>query len=74
MASDSELRALLRQEETWLAQAQRTVSDVRNCRDLELRRFWPGVVRRWALALAFALTGAWAAGAGDAWWTKPYAA
>ncbi len=37
-------------------------------------RFWPGVFRRWTVALAFAVTSAAAAGAGYAWWTKPYAA
>jgi hypothetical protein len=37
-------------------------------------RFWPGVIRRWAVALAFALVSAAAAGAGYAWWSKPYAA
>ena len=36
-------------------------------------RFWPGVVRRWVIALAFALASAVAAGAGYAWVTKPYA-
>lgn len=74
LARDDELRTLLRQEETWLAQPQRTVADVRHWRELELHRFWPGVVHRWALALAFALAGAWAVGAGYARVTKPYAA
>jgi hypothetical protein len=37
-------------------------------------RFWPGVIRRWAVALVFALGSATGAGAGYAWWTKPYAA
>jgi hypothetical protein len=37
-------------------------------------RFWPGVIRRWAVALVFALVSAAAAGAAYAWWTKPYAA
>jgi hypothetical protein len=37
-------------------------------------RFWPGVIRRWVVALVFALGSAAAAGAGYAWWMKPYAA
>jgi hypothetical protein len=32
------------------------------------------VIRRWTVALLFALVSAAAAGAGYAWWTKPYAA
>jgi hypothetical protein len=38
-----------------------------------MQRFWPGVWRRWALALVFALASAAAAGAGYAWVTSPYA-
>jgi hypothetical protein len=37
-------------------------------------RFWPGVIRRWTVALLFALVSAAIAGAGYAWWTEPYAA
>jgi hypothetical protein len=37
-------------------------------------RFWPGVIRRWAVALVFALGSAAAAGASYAWAAKPYAA
>ena len=37
-------------------------------------RFWPGVIRRWTVALVLALISAAAAGAGYAWWTKPHAA
>ncbi len=47
---------------------------MRRWRDLEAYRFWPGVVYRWALALAFALAAVWTAGAGYARVTKPYAA
>jgi hypothetical protein len=36
--------------------------------------FWPSVVRRWALALGFALASAAAAGAGYAYVAKPYEA
>jgi hypothetical protein len=38
-----------------------------------MQRFWPGVWRRWVLALVFALASAAAAGAGYAWVTNPYA-
>jgi hypothetical protein len=37
-------------------------------------RFWPGVMRRWTVAVIFALASAAVGGAGYAWWTKPYAA
>lgn len=38
-----------------------------------MQRFWPGVWRRWALALVFALASAAAAGGGYGLLTKPYA-
>ncbi len=47
---------------------------MRRWRDLEAYRFWPGVVYRWALALAFALAAVWTAGAGYARVTRPHAA
>jgi hypothetical protein len=37
-------------------------------------RFWPGVIRRWAVAVTFALTASWLAGAGYAWFAPPYTA
>ena len=43
-------------------------------RDDEVRRFRPAVIRRWALALVFALASATGAGAGYAWATRPYQA
>ena len=36
--------------------------------------FWPGMFRRWTVALLFALASATTAGAGYAWGTQPYAA
>src|SRR5438105_4626490 len=63
LADDDELRAVLQREQSWLAQAQRTVEEVRRWRELEARRFWPGVWRRWMIALFFALASAAAAGA-----------
>lgn len=73
LTQNAEFRSVLRQEQTWLAQAERTVIEVRRWRDLEAHRFWPGVVYRWALALAFALAAAWSGAAGYARVTQPYA-
>lgn len=66
-AKNHDLRDLIRQEQTWLEQAERTVKEVQRWRDLEAYRFWPGVVYRWTFALAFALFAVWAASAGHAW-------
>ena len=63
---------MLRQEQSWLERAQVVLSQVRSFREQDALRFWPGVVRRWVLALAFALASAAAAGASCAWATKPY--
>jgi len=70
---NDELRELLRSEQRWLAEAQRTVSEVRAWREQERARFWPAMWRRWVVAVVFALAAAWAAGAGYAWATRPYA-
>jgi hypothetical protein len=67
-------RANTRQEQDWLTRAQLAVSEVRSFREQDMLWFWPGVMRRWAIALIFALASAAAAGAGYAWWTEPYAA
>jgi len=73
LVHNDELQAVLQRERSWLDQAQRTMEEARRWRELEMRRFWPGVWRRWALALVFALASAAAAGAGYAWVTSPYA-
>ena len=73
LARNDELRAVLQREQSWLDQAQRTIEEARRWRQAEMQRFWPGVWRRWALALVFALASAAAAGAGYALLTKPYA-
>lgn len=73
LALNEDLRKILRQEQDWLTRAQLAVSEVRSFREQDMLRFWPGVIRRWAVALVFALASAAAAGAGYAWWTKPYA-
>lgn len=67
LAQDQRLQEVLRQEKTWLDQAERTVKEVQRWRDLEAFRFWPGVVYRWAFALVFTLFAVWIAGAGYAW-------
>lgn len=74
LALNEDLRTMLRQEQDWRTRAQVAVSEVRAFREQDMLRFWPGVVRRWAVALIFALISAAAGGAGYAWWTKPYAA
>jgi hypothetical protein len=74
LALNDELRAVLRQEQSWLERAQIVLSQVRSFREEDALRFWPGVVRRWIVALVLALASAAAAGASYAWATKPYAA
>jgi hypothetical protein len=71
VAGNAELRALLQREEAWLAQASRTISEVSAWRQHEARRFLPSVAWRWALALIFALAGAWIAGAGYSYTRSP---
>jgi hypothetical protein len=53
VAGNGDLRAVLRDEHDWLRQAQKLLADVRYFREQERLRFWPGVWRRWALALVF---------------------
>jgi hypothetical protein len=74
LALNEDLRKVLRDEQDWLTRAQLAVSEVRSFREQDMLRFWPGVIRRWAVALVFAVASAAAAGAGYAWWTEPYAA
>ena len=68
------LRELLRDEQTWLERAQGTIADVRSFREEEMRRFWPAVWRRWAVAVVFALAAAATFGAGYVWANRPYEA
>ena len=74
LAMNEDLRKVLGDEQDWLTRAQLAVSEVRCFREQEMLRFWPGVIRRWAVALVFALASAIAAGAGYAWRTEPYTA
>ena len=69
-----ELKTLLQQEDRWLHDAQRVVAEMQRLRDDEVRRLRPALIRRWALALIFALASAAATGAGYAWWTQEYQA
>ena len=72
LSLNNELRAVLRQEQSWLERAEVVLSQLRSFREQDALRFWPGVVRRWIAALVLAL-GAAAAGATYGWATKPYA-
>jgi hypothetical protein len=74
LALNEDVRTVLREEQSWLTRAQLAISEVRSFREQDMLRFWPGVLRRWTVALVFALASAAAAGAGYAWATKPYAA
>jgi len=72
VTANTELRALLRQEESCMEQLRAAIADVRRFREQERLRFWPAVLRRSVLALSFALAAAAVAGAGYAWATQPY--
>ena len=72
LARDPALRQLMQTEQTWLAQTERALERVRAFREDEIRRFWPAVWRRWAVALCFALASAAAFGSGWIWASRPY--
>ena len=74
IAQDQTLRQVLRDEAHWLEMALRAIEEVRAFRELELRRFWPAMWRRWAVAMAFALAAAAAFGSGYAWASRPHEA
>jgi hypothetical protein len=67
-----ELKTLLQQEDRWLHEAQRLVAEMQRLRDNEMRRLLPAAIRRWTLAVIFALASAIATGAGYGWATSPY--
>ena len=54
---NDELRVVLRQEQRWLERAEVVLSQHRLFREQDALRFWPGVVRRWLVALVLALSG-----------------
>jgi hypothetical protein len=72
VAGNADLWRVLRDERDWLREAQQLLVDVRHFRERERLQFWPGVWRRWALAVVFALAAAAGAGTGYGWWTKPF--
>ena len=72
IAQDETLRQVLRDEERWLESARRTIAEVRAFREYEVRRFWPGTWRRWAVAVVFALASVAAFGAGYVSTAGPY--
>ena len=74
IAHDKDLRAVLQAELSWLHATVQAIGEVRAWRREEARRFWPGIVRRWLPAVAFALVATFAAGAGYAWFTRPLVA
>jgi hypothetical protein len=63
LTADKEFRALLHEEQRWLAEARQLVAEVRYFRQA-LDHRWPAQLRRWALACLVALASAVAAGAG----------
>jgi hypothetical protein len=63
IARDADLRAALRDEQDRLREARQFVADVRYLREQDRLRYWPGVWRRWVVAVLFALASAAAFGA-----------
>lgn len=72
LTRDRDLAALLERERDWLRRFEDATAEVRRYREMEARRFWPGVFWRWFLACSFALLAAWSAGAGSVWASRPY--
>jgi hypothetical protein len=69
-----ELKALLRDQQQWLAKTHEVVLEERRWREREEPRFLRGILWRWILAAVFALAAAGFCGAGYAWITEPWAA
>jgi hypothetical protein len=74
LAHDETLRKLLQEEQTWLMRTTDLISEVRYFRELETRRFWPAMWRRWVVATLLAWAAAAAFGAGHVWASRPYEA
>ena len=72
VGTDADIRTLLARQEAWLASVTRAVADVERLRHLEAHWHWRGVVRRWVIAVGFALTTVLAFGVGhnvvDRWY------
>jgi len=73
-AGQQALSQVLRDEEKWLERAERAVNAVREFREHEMRRRWPAVLRRWTVAIVYALASAVAFGSGYAWASRPHEA
>ena len=74
LAQDETLRKLLQEEQTSLVRTMDLISEARHFRELETKRFWPAMWRRWVVAALFALAAAAAFGAGYVWAGRPYEA
>lgn len=74
IGQDRGFRDVLQDEQNWLARAERMIAGVKSLREQELRRFWPGVWRRWVVAVAFGLAALASFGAGYVWANRPYEA
>jgi hypothetical protein len=72
IGQDRAFREVLRDETTWLDQAERTTAEVRRLREQELSRFWPGVWRRSAAAFVLSLATLASCGAGYALASRPF--
>ncbi len=74
IARHETLRGVLQDEQHWLEQTRQAVREVRDWREQEARRYWPGVARRWIVAGVFALLSAAIAGTTYARAIRPYEA
>ena len=71
VAGNSDLRAILRDERDCLREARQFVAEVRYLREQEQLRYWPGIWRRWAVAVLFALASAAVFGAAAGRFSAP---
>lgn len=74
IAANPTLDRFVSDETNLLEQTQRTLRELRAFHEEERGRFWPGVWRRWPVALVFALASAAACGAGYLWAARPHEA
>jgi len=71
IARDTELRAALRDEHGCLVEARQFLAEARHFREQERLRYWPGIWRRWAVAVLFALASVAAFGAAFGHFSPP---
>lgn len=74
LAENHDLRALLHEEQAWLARAEALVREVRGLREWEISRASRTASRRWVAAAVFSLATAGASGVGYGWAAKSYEA